>query len=92
MCLGGGEGQREYFWAEVPGSLTARLGAKPAIWAIAHRLLRVIWKVLHGKVAYIERGILDAQAVERRRKRYVRQLRKLGFTVTLTPLEPQLAT
>lgn len=66
--------------------LLSQLGAKPAIWAIAHRLLRVIWKVLHDKVDYVEHGILDAQAVERRRKRFVRQLRKLGFAVTLTPL------
>jgi transposase len=71
--------------------LLPRLGAKPAIWAVAHRLLRVIWKVLHDKVAYIERGILDPEALERRRKRYVRQLRKLGFTVTLTPLNTPLA-
>jgi hypothetical protein len=31
------------------------------------------------------------QALERRRKRYVRQLRKLGFAVTLTPLAPEPA-
>lgn len=67
-------------------TLLPRLGARAAIWAIAHRLLRVIWKLLHDKVRYIERGILDPHAVERRRKRYVRQLRKLGFAVTLTPL------
>jgi transposase len=73
-------------------ALLPRLGAKPAIWAIAHRLLRVIWKVLHDKVDYVEQGILDPQSVERRRKRYVRQLRKLGFAVTLTPLESQPAT
>ncbi len=72
--------------------LLPRLGAKSAIWAIAHRLLRVIWKVLHDKVSYIERGLLDAQATERRRQRYVRQLRKLGFAVTLTPLEAHPAT
>lgn len=70
-------------------ALVPRLGAKPAIWAIAHRLLRVIWKVLHHKVSYIEYGILDPQALERRRKRYIRQLRKLGFAVTLTPLESE---
>ncbi len=40
-------------------TLLPHLGAKPAIWAIAHRLLRVIWKVLHDKVSYIERGLLD---------------------------------
>lgn len=69
-------------------ALLPRLGAKPAIWAIAHRLLRVIWKVLHDKVPYVERGVLHAKAVERRRKRYVRELRKLGFIVQLTPLVP----
>jgi transposase len=68
-------------------TLLPRLGAKPAIWAVAHRLLPVIWKVLHDKVSYIERGLLDSQALERRRKRYVRHLRKLGFAVTLTPIE-----
>jgi transposase len=67
-------------------TLLPRLGARAAIWAIAHRLLRVIWKLLHDKVRYIERGILDPHAVERRRKRYVRQLRKLGFAVTLAPI------
>jgi len=73
-------------------TLLPRLGARAAIWAIAHRLLRVIWKLLHDKVRYIERGILDNAAVERRRKRYVRQLRKLGFAVSLTPIaaEPPL--
>ena len=72
-------------------TLLPRLGAKAAIWAIAHRLLRVIWKVLHDKVRYVEYGALDSATLERRRKRYVRQLRKLGFAVTLTPLEPQPA-
>ena len=72
-------------------TLLARLGAKPAIWAVAHRLLRVIWKVLHDKVSYIEHGMLDPQALERRRKRYVRHLRKLGFAVTLTPIEAEPA-
>jgi transposase len=72
-------------------ALLPRLGAKAAIWAIAHRLLRVIWKVLHDKVQYVEQGILDPASVERRRKRYVRQLRKLGYAVALTPLEPRPA-
>lgn len=73
-------------------ALLPRLGAKAAIWAIAHRLLRVIWKVLHDKVQYVEQGILDPASVERRRNRYVRQLRKLGYAVALTPLEPRPAT
>src|SRR5690242_6294679 len=38
--------------------LLPRLGIKKAIWAVAHRLLRVIWKVLHNGVRYIEFGPL----------------------------------
>jgi len=34
-----------------------RLGYKKAIWAIAHRLCRLIWKVLHDGVRYIEKGL-----------------------------------
>ena len=31
-----------------------RLGYKGAIWAIAHRLCRLIWKILHDGISYIE--------------------------------------
>ena len=72
-------------------TLLPRLGARAAIWAIAHRLLRVLWKVLHDKVSYQERGILDPAAQDRRRKRYLRELRKLGFDVQLTPVLPNPA-
>jgi hypothetical protein len=34
-----------------------RKGAKVAIWAVAHRMLRVIWKVVHQKVRYVEHGL-----------------------------------
>ena len=36
--------------------LVPRLGYKAAIWAIAHRLGRLIWKILHEGVRYEERG------------------------------------
>ena len=36
--------------------LLPRLGYKSAIWAIAHRLCRVVWKILHEGVRYIEQG------------------------------------
>jgi len=36
--------------------LLPRLGYKGAIWAIAHRLCRVVWKVLHERVRFVERG------------------------------------
>ena len=34
--------------------LSARLGYAKAVWAIAHRLCRLIWKVLHEGVSYVE--------------------------------------
>src|SRR5215472_2354781 len=36
--------------------LLPRLGYKSAIWAIAHRLCRVVWKILHEGVQFIEQG------------------------------------
>jgi len=36
--------------------LLPRLGYKSAIWAIAHRLCRVVWKILHEGVRFIEQG------------------------------------
>jgi len=68
--------------------LIPRLGIKKAIWAVAHRLLRVIWKVLHAGVHYIERGplALNTPARNRRKQQLVRELRRLGYAVELTPI------
>jgi hypothetical protein len=38
--------------------LLPRLGYQQAIWAIAHRLCRLIWKILHQGVRYDERARL----------------------------------
>ena len=66
-----------------------RLGYKKAIWAIAHRLCRLIWKVLHDKVRYIEKGIdLNPKAQKERKRRLVAELRRLGYKVELTALDP----
>ena len=40
----------------------AQEGTKVAIWAVAHLLLRPIWKVLHQKVRYIEHGLQEWQS------------------------------
>ena len=36
--------------------LKTRLEYQEAIWAIAHRICRLIWKILHDNVCYEERG------------------------------------
>ena len=69
--------------------LSARMEYNKAIWAVAHRLCRLIWKVLHDKVRYVERGLAPTPiALKRRRQRLVTQLRIMGYQVELTPLMP----
>ena len=57
-----------------------------AIWAIAHRLCRIIWKLLHHGVRYIERGpAVSARSKQARTAKMIRELRKLGYSVELLP-------
>jgi transposase len=73
--------------------LCPRLGYAKAVWAIAHRLCRLIWKILHDGIRYIERGpAVDAITLKRRRQRLVAQLKKLGYDVQLIPVTPAPAT
>ena len=69
--------------------LVARMGHRKAIWAIAHRLCRITWKILHQGVRYEERGPrFNPKADQRRATSLLRQLRQLGYAVNLTPLNP----
>jgi transposase len=64
-----------------------RLHYNGAIWAIAHRLGRLVWKILHDRVRYIEQGQETNQAAKKRRaQKMVQALRKLGYAVALTPI------
>jgi transposase len=68
-----------------------QLGYPKAIWMIAHKLCRLIWKILHRGVSYIEYGEYpNPQARKRRVQRMLKSLRKLGFEVNVTPLVPEL--
>jgi transposase len=67
--------------------LVVRLGHAQAIGAIAHRLCRLIWKILHDGVTYEERGPAVTKArAQRRAAKMIRELRSLGYRV-----EPALA-
>ena len=60
--------------------LVPRLGHKQAIGAIAHRLCRLIWIILHQKVRYEEKGPFVNQASKHRRTiKMIRELRSLGY-------------
>jgi transposase len=62
--------------------LRKRLAYQEAIWAIAHRLCRLIWKILHEGVRYEERGpAVSVKSKRNRASRMIRELRKLGYRV-----------
>jgi len=65
--------------------LVGRLGFHKALWAIAHRLCRIIWKILHDGAHYNEPVSRSPQAAQRRAKHLLQQLRNLGFDVSITP-------
>jgi hypothetical protein len=63
------------------------------LWAIAHRLCRLIWKILHEGVRFIERGPeVNPRAKKERAQMLARALRKLGYQVTITPINQVTAT
>jgi transposase len=67
--------------------LLPRLGYQSAIWAIAHRLCRLVWKILHEGVRFIEQGREpDPKAKKRHARRLAQALRKLGYEVAITPI------
>lgn len=62
--------------------LSPRLGYKQAIWAVAHRLCRLLWILLHRGERYQERGPEVSQKSNQRRAwRMARDLRNLGYHV-----------
>jgi hypothetical protein len=63
-----------------------RLGHAQAIGAIAHRLCRLVWKILRDGVTYEERGPAVTKArVQRRAAKMIRELRSLGYRVEPVP-------
>ena len=69
--------------------LVPRLGHNQAIGAIAHRLCRLIWMILHRGVRYEERGPAVNQRSRRTRAaRMIRELRLLGYRVEPVSIQP----
>ena len=62
--------------------LLPRLGYKQALWAMVHRICRLVWKILHDEVSYIEKGPNpDPKRRHLRAKALLRSLRQLGYDV-----------
>ena len=69
--------------------LVPRLGHAQTIGAIAHRLCRLIWKILYQGVRYEERGPeISIARTQRRAAKMIRELRGLGYRVELVPSPP----
>jgi transposase len=65
--------------------LVVRLGYQKALWAIAHRLCRIIWHVLRG-ARFIEYGeAVDPKAVRRAIQHHLKSLRRLGYSLPDPP-------
>jgi len=76
-------------FAVVYRRLVARLGHAQAIGAIAHRLCRLIWKILYQRIRYEERGpAVTEQAKAIRTRKMIRELRTLGYRVELVNPTP----
>ena len=69
--------------------LVPRLGHTQTIGAIAHRLCRLIWKILHQGIRYEERGpTVSKKSKQARAARMIRELRGLGYCVELLSSQP----
>jgi transposase len=67
-----------------------RLGHNQTIGVIAHRLCRLVWKILNRGVRYEERGpAVSQRSRHQRASRMMRELRSLGYRVD--PPNPQQA-
>jgi transposase len=66
--------------------LVPRLGHAQTIGAIAHRLCRLIWRILHQGLSYEERGpAVTKLRAQRRAAKMIRELRRLGYRVERGP-------
>ena len=70
-----------------------RLGHNQTIGVIAHRLCRLVWKILNRGVRYKEHGPLISQRSRHQRAaRMIRQLRSLGYRIELPNPQPAIPT
>jgi len=60
--------------------LVVRLGYVKAVWAVAHRICKIIWNVLHKGARFIEFSeARNPKAVRRAINHHLKALRRLGY-------------
>jgi hypothetical protein len=66
-----------------------RFGHNKTVAVIAHRLCRLIWKILHQGIRYEELGpAVSQKSKQTRTASMIRQLRTLGYRVELLNTPP----
>lgn len=59
----------------------ARQGFNQAIWTLAHRIVVIIWHILHDRARYIEYGeAVNPKAAKRAIQHHLKALRRLGYS------------
>jgi transposase len=63
-----------------------RMGHNQTIGIIAHKLCRLIWKILHQGIRYEERGPeVSKMSKQRRTQKMIRELCRLGYRIEPSP-------
>jgi transposase len=69
--------------------LIVRLGYVKAVWAIAHRICKIVWNVLHKGARFVEFSeARNPKAVRRAINHHLKALRRLGYSIPLVPEVP----
>lgn len=83
---------KDTFFASLFARLKPRVEGKGAAWAVAHRIAKVVWLVLHQGVEYQEKGSAppNERSLVRKFKRMLKEFATLGLDARAL-LEQQLA-
>ena len=71
-------------------NLVKRLGFSKAVWAVAHRVCKIVWKILHDNVHYSQPKKSSPETERRRANRLLNQLRSMGYLVQISKPEQAL--
>jgi len=65
-----------------------RLGYVKAVWAVAHRLCKIVWNILHKGARFVEFSeARNPKAVQRAINHHLKALRRLGYPVSSSPAQ-----
>jgi hypothetical protein len=66
--------------------LVVRLGYVKAVWAVAHRICKIIWNILHRGARFTEfSDVRNPKAVQRAINHHLKALRRLGYSIPPSP-------